>query len=72
MARGTSDFRYTDGLWLFSWEDPSIWPNTSYGFTAHGALTFDTGGVTDFNAEWRGVWNTKKQIMKYQEHLNFK
>lgn len=72
VAHGTADFRYTDGLWLFTWEDPSIWPNMSYGFTAHGTLTFDTGEVTDFNAEWRGVWNAQEDVMKYQGHMNFR
>jgi hypothetical protein len=72
VAIGKSDFNYTDGLWLFDWRDPSVWPNVSYGFTAHGTLTFNTGEVTNFNAEYRGVWKAEDQVMKYQGHLNFK
>ncbi len=72
VAQGTSEFHYTDGLWLWYWEDPSIWPNMSYGFTAHGTFTFNTGEVKDYNAEWRGVWNAQDDVMKYQGHLNFK
>jgi hypothetical protein len=74
VAQGTSDFKYTDNLWIFDWKDPSTWPNASYGFTAHGTLTWlDTGEVTGFNAEWRGVINTQKmEIIRYNGHINIK